>query len=96
MLDAVALADLLRDTDLTDSGRLARVLDHYTQVRKPEAETLQKASWTIGNISSWDSPLMARARDIIMRTVAGRKQIAGIRAQFAEAAAMSGAVGGAS
>jgi FAD-dependent urate hydroxylase len=88
MLDAITLADILRDADLTDTTQLRRVLDAYSLSRKPEAEALQKTSWTIGNITSWKSPLMAASRDVIMRTVAGRKQVAAIGAQFAEAAAM--------
>lgn len=88
MLDAISLADLLRTTDLTDAGQLATVLDVYSRSRKPEAEALQKTSWTIGNITSWDSAVMTKARDVIMRTVAGRKQVAAIDAQFAEAAQM--------
>lgn len=96
MLDAVMLAGLLRDADLTDPSRLAGILATYSRARKPEAEALQRTSWSIGNISSWDSAVMTTARDTIMRTVAGRKQVAGIRAQFAEAARMPAAIGRAS
>lgn len=92
MLDAIALAGLLRDTDLTDAGQLARVLDSYSRSRKPEAEALQRTSWSIGNISSWDSAVMAGARDIMMRTVAGRTQVAAIHTQFSQAAEMPLAV----
>lgn len=86
MLDAVTLADLLRDVDLTDADRLAEVLGSYTRARKPEAEALQKTSWSIGNITSWDGAVTTRARDVVMRTVAGRKQVANIEAEFAGAA----------
>ena len=88
MLDALELAGLLRGADLTDASVVERVLQQYGRARKSEAEALQRASWTIGTISSWDSALMATARDVIMRTVAGRRQIAGIRDQFRRAAAM--------
>lgn len=86
MLDAVTLADLLRGADLADSARRTAILDAYGRLRKPEAEALQRMSWKIGNITSWQSLPMATARDVIMRTVAGRRQIASIRAQFVEAA----------
>lgn len=89
MLDAIALADFLRSTDLTDSGELAHVLKAYSRSRKPEAEALQKTSRSIGNITCWDSAVMTTVRDLIMRTVAGRRQVAAISAQFAEAARMS-------
>mgnify|MGYP001618252207 CR=1 FL=1 len=79
-------------TDLTDAGQLARVLDSYSRSRKPEAEALQRTSWSIGNISSWDSAVMAGARDIMMRTVAGRTQVAAIHTQFSQAAEMPLAV----
>lgn len=95
MLDAIALADLLCAADLTDAGQLATVLDTYTRSRKPDAEALQKTSWSIGNITSWNSAVMTKTRDVIMRTVAGRKQVANIEAQFAEAAQMPHTVGGA-
>ena len=92
MLDALALADLLRSADLRDGGQLARILAAYSRARKPEAEALQKASWKIGDISSWSSPPMALAREVAMRTVAGRAQLAGIERQFVAAAAMRSAV----
>ncbi|WP_256839754.1 FAD-dependent monooxygenase [Ornithinimicrobium faecis] len=95
MLDAIALADLLRGVDLTDAHQVARVLDTYGRSRKPEAEALQKTSRSIGNITSWDSAVMTTARDVIMRTVAGRRQVAAISAQFAEAARMPGSTVGA-
>lgn len=88
MLDAVTLADLLRTADLADTRQLHRLLDTYTRRRKPAAEALQRTSWSIGNITSWDSRLMATARDAIMRTVAGRRQVADIGAQFAAAATL--------
>ncbi|WP_166981043.1 FAD-dependent monooxygenase [Paramicrobacterium fandaimingii] len=88
MLDAITLADLLRTADLTDAGQLGRVLDTYSRVRKPEAEQLQRTSRSIGNITSWSSPVMAMSRDVIMKTIAGRRQIAGIERQFAETAAI--------
>ncbi|HMR50702.1 MAG TPA: hypothetical protein PKE40_15680 [Arachnia sp.] len=91
MLDAIALGALLRTADLSDPGRLARVLADYSARRKPEAEALQRTSWSIGNITSWDSLTMTTARNLIMRTVAGRKQIAGIRKQFAQASTLTGA-----
>lgn len=96
MLDAIKLADLLRDTNLTDAGQLAKVLDAYSRSRKPEAEALQKTSWSIGNITSWKNPVMTATRDVIMRTIAGRKQIANIQAQFTEAAQMPTTIGGSS
>ena len=37
---------------------------------------------------------MTTARNFIMRTIAGRKQIAGIRAQFAEASTLTAATSG--
>lgn len=83
MLDAITLAGLLRAADLSDAGRLRHVLDEYTRRRKPLAEALQRTSWKIGNITSWDSRPMVTARDAIMRTVAGRRQVADIEAQFA-------------
>lgn len=95
MLDAIELAALLRGADLTDAAQLHRVLNTYSRSRKPEAEALQKTSWSIGNITSWQSPVMTRARDIIMRTVAGRRQVANIQDQFVEAAQMPRAVPGA-
>ena len=88
MLDALELAGLLRGVDLSDASVLERVLDQYGRARKAEAEALQRTSWTIGAISSWDSALMGTARDVIMRTVAGRRQVAAIRDQFRRAAAM--------
>src|SRR5699024_1203077 len=91
MLDALELAALLRGVDLTDASALERVLDRYDRARRPEAEALQRTSWTIGTISSWDGALMPAARDVIMRTVAGRRQVAGIREQFRRAAAMPAA-----
>lgn len=86
MLDALTLAAFLRTTDLSDSRQLGKMIRDYSRVRKPEAETLQKSSWSIGNITSWSSPAMAKTRDVVMRTVAGRRQIAGIEQQFAETA----------
>ncbi|WP_447947186.1 FAD-dependent monooxygenase [Microbacterium lacticum] len=94
MLDAITLSALLRTTDLTDNDQLARVLADYSGRRKPEAEALQRTSWSIGNITSWDSIAMTTARNFIMRTIAGRKQIAGIRAQFAEASTLTAATSG--
>lgn len=88
MLDALELARLLRGADLTDARLLAHVLDRYSRARRPEAEALQRTSWSIGTISSWDSAVMTTARDLIMRTVAGRRQVAAIDEQFARAAAM--------
>ncbi|VEG29585.1 FAD-dependent monooxygenase [Actinomyces howellii] len=96
MLDAIELAGLLRSTDLADAAQLRRVLDTYSRSRRPEAEALQQTSWRIGNITSWQNPVMTRVRDVIMSTVAGRKQVASIQAQFTEAARMPSTVGGAS
>lgn len=70
--------------------------DAYSRSRKPEAEALQKTSWSIGNITSWQNPVMTATRDVIMRTIAGRKQVANIQAQFAEAAQISTTAGDAS
>ncbi|WP_185711202.1 FAD-dependent monooxygenase [Arachnia propionica] len=88
MLDAVGLASLLRGVDLRDGLRLRSVLEAYTRERKPEAEALQRTSWRIGAIVSWRNPMMGAVRDVIMRTVAGRKQVQSIRDQFVEAARM--------
>lgn len=95
MLDALELARLLRAADLADGRQLQRVLQQYGAARKGEAEALQRASWTIGTISSWDSALMATARDVIMRTIAGHRQVAGIRDQFRRAAALQATAGAA-
>lgn len=83
MVDALVLSELLAGADLRDRARIEDITARYSSRRKPEAESLQKTSWTIGNITSWDSPLMAFTRDIIMRTVAGRKQNQNIEEQFA-------------
>lgn len=88
MLDAVVLAELLGATDLTEAGQLARALDAYSRSRRPEAHALQRTSWRIGTITSWDNAVMTRARDVMMRTVVGRRQVADIGEQFAQAAAL--------
>lgn len=88
MLDAVVLAELLGATELTDAGQIATVLEAYSRSRTPEAHALQKTSWRIGNITSWDTAVMAQARDLMMRTVVGRRQVADIGEQFAQAAAL--------
>lgn len=83
MMDAVLLADLLVNANVRDRADIERITVEYSQQRKPGAEQLQKTSWSIGNITSWQSPIMATTRDIIMRTIAGRKQNQNIEAQFA-------------
>ncbi|WP_147915243.1 FAD-dependent monooxygenase [Ruania zhangjianzhongii] len=88
MADAVVLADLLGATDLTDAGQLATVLEAYSRSRTPEAHALQRTSWRIGNITSWDNAVMTHARDLMMRTVVGRRQVAEIGEQFVQAAAL--------
>lgn len=87
MLDAVTLAGLLGGTDLRDAGQLAMALEAYSHSRRSEAHALQKASWRIGNITSWETVLMTQARDLMMRTVVGRRQVADIGEQFAQTAA---------
>lgn len=86
MLDAVELADLLREVDPTSGEGVAKVRAAYTRSRKLEAEALQRTSWSVGNITSWKNPVMTTARDVLMRTIVGRKQVANIHAQFVEAA----------
>lgn len=88
MLDAIELGALLR-TDLSDSTRIAHALAAYSARRKPEAEALQRTSWSIGNITSWDGVTTTAARNLVMRTIVGRKQIADIRDQFAQAAVLA-------
>lgn len=90
MLDAIALSQLLEGVDLHDRARIEAVTTAYSAQRKPEAEQLQKTSWSIGNITSWQSPVMVTTRDLIMRTVAGRKQIQNIEEQFASLRAGAG------
>lgn len=88
MLDAVTLAGLLGGSDLRDAGQLTTALEAYSRTRRSEAHALQKASWRIGNITSWENAVMAQARDLMMRTVVGRRQVADIGEQFAQTVAL--------
>ncbi|WP_077491101.1 FAD-dependent monooxygenase [Sinomonas mesophila] len=82
MVDAFVLASLLREADLRSLPQVEKVIDEYSAARKPEVEALHRTSWRIGTISSWEGALSVAARDLVMRTVAGQKQIASVREQF--------------
>lgn len=86
MVDALVLAKLLTEADVSSVPAMEQVIGRYSEVRKPEAEELQRNSWTIGNIVSWEGLLSVKARDLVMKSFVGRKQIKNLRDQFSLAA----------
>lgn len=86
MVDSLVLAKLLAEADLRSVAALERVIMRYSSLRKPEAEELQRNSWRIGNIVSWEGLLSVKARDMVMKYFVGRKQIKNLRDQFSLAA----------
>ncbi|MBH0775484.1 FAD-dependent monooxygenase [Nocardia bovistercoris] len=82
IVDAIVLARQLVPIDMRDRGALAGALAVYETARRPESSALQKESWKIGTISSWQGFAATKARDLMMKTVVGRKQVAKIHGEF--------------
>ncbi|MCA1671300.1 MAG: FAD-dependent monooxygenase, partial [Actinobacteria bacterium] len=82
--DAVVLAECLAsNTTLSDGARVASALRSYEARRIPATAQVQKAARRIGKIASWDNALAWRAREILMKNVAGPGMQKGWRAEFA-------------
>ncbi|MEV0245749.1 FAD-dependent monooxygenase [Nocardia sp. NPDC050712] len=82
IVDAIALARGIVPIDLSDNAALAAVLAEYETRRRPESTALQQESWRIGTISSWRGYTMTKARDLMMKTIVGQKQVAKIESEF--------------
>ncbi|MFC9993922.1 FAD-dependent monooxygenase [Nocardia sp. NPDC127526] len=82
IVDAIVLAGQILPIDLRDRAALGRALSAYEAARRPETEALQKASWKIGTISSWESYAATKARDLMMKTVVGKQQVARMHNEF--------------
>ncbi|KAF0847738.1 FAD-dependent monooxygenase [Nocardia caishijiensis] len=82
IVDAITLANHLGSIDVGDGAAVRRALTAYEKARRPEAEALQKASWKIGTISSWDGFAATKVRDLMMKTVVGKSQVAKMHTEF--------------
>ncbi|MEU8897229.1 FAD-dependent monooxygenase [Nocardia sp. NPDC048505] len=82
IVDAIVLARRIVAIDLGDRAALAAVLADYEAVRRPESTALQQESWRIGTVSSWRGFAATKARDLMMKTIIGQKQVAKIESEF--------------
>lgn len=85
--DAVVLAECLSSgSTLDDRASTVSALRAYEARRIPATAKVQKAARRIGKIASWHNGLAWRARELVMKNIAGPAMVKEWRAEFASQA----------
>ncbi|NKX89482.1 FAD-dependent monooxygenase [Nocardia coubleae] len=82
ILDSIVLARQLSQTSLRDQLGIDSAFAAYEAARRPQSEALQQMSWKIGLISSWDGFAATKVRDLMMKTIVGKKQVEKMHEEF--------------
>jgi 2-polyprenyl-6-methoxyphenol hydroxylase-like FAD-dependent oxidoreductase len=72
LLDALALTDALRGTDLADAADLRGALSAYYDRRGPATAGMVREAREIGRMHHMDSPVATRVRDLVLRVTPRR------------------------